>query len=164
MLLFLLSDLTNDATSMTSRVEYYSTQPPQPPPSQLPCCTNPVSNNPGQTLNNSNCNPNCPCCKVGSSTNPSWIQTVGNKPSIDCITCNQTTAQPCPKPPCPTNQTTLQPCLKPPCSTIQPLQTTTRSKFGGKGKIKEIHIKTGDQQMTKNMLNIRICNEEELYE
>ena len=65
---------------------------------------------------------------------------------------------------CPTNQTTLQPCLKPPCSTIQPVQTTTRSKFGGKGKIKEIHIKTGDEQMTKNMLNIKICNEEELFE
>ena len=157
---FLLLDPTTDVTTLSSRVDYYSTQPPPP---QLPCCTNPVSNNTGQTLY-SNCNPNCPCCKVGSNTNPSWIQTVGNKPGIDCITCNQTTVQPCPKPPCPTNQTTLQPCLKPPCSTTQPLPTTTRSKFGGKGKIKEIHIKTGDQQMTKNMLNIKICNEEEPYE
>ena len=160
MLLFSLSDLTTEATSLNNRVDYYSTQPPPP---QLPCCTNPVSNNPGQTLY-SNCNPNCPCCKVGSNTTPSFIRMVENKPGIDCITCNQTTAQPCPKPPCPTNQTTLQPCLKPPCSTLQPVQTTTRSKFGGKGKIKEIHIKTGDQQMTKNMLNIKICNEEELYE
>ena len=160
MLLFLLLDLTTDETSLTSRDDYYSTQPPQPPPPQLLCCTNPVSNNPSQTLN-SNCNPNCPCCKVESN---SWIRTVGNKPGIDCITCNQTTAQPCPKPPCPTNQTTLQPCLETPCSTTQPLQTTTRSKFGGRGKIKEIHIKTGDQQMTRNMLNIKICNEEELYE
>ena len=163
MLLFLLLDLITHATSLTSRDDYYSTQPPQPPPPQLPCCTNQVSNNPSQTLN-SNCNPNCPCCKVGSNTTPSFIRMVGNKRGIDCITCNQTTAQPCPKPPCPTNQTTLQPCLKPPCSTIQPLQTTTRLKFGGIGKIKEIHIKTGDRQMTKNMLNIKICNEEELYE
>ena len=159
-MLFPLSDSTTVATKVDRNIDYYSTQPPPP---QLPCCTNPLSVNPGQSLK-SNCNPNCPCCKVGSNTNPSSIQIVGNKPGIDCITCNQTTAQFCPKPPCPNNQTTLQPCLKPPCSTIQPLQVTTHSKFGGKGKINEIHIKTGDEQMTKNMLNIRICNEEELYE
>ena len=142
---------------MNSRFNHYSTQPPPP---QLPCCTNPVSNNAGQTLY-SNCNPNCPCCKVGSNTNTSWTKIIGDKPGIDCINCNQTRAQPCPTPPCPNNQTTLQPCLKQPCST---LQTTTRSKFGGKGKINGIHIKTGDEQMTKNMLNIRICNEKERYE
>ena len=136
-----------------------------PIPPQLTCCTSNII---------LNCNPQCPCCKDGSdpgtdcgqpcnqstTTIPTTLQPRFNT----LFPTNQTTAQPCPSPPCSTNQTTPQPCLTPPCSTIQPVQTTTFLKFAFIGKINGIRLRTGDQEMTKNMLNVKICSGKENYE
>ena len=138
---------------------------PQTPSSELPCCTSDISYN---------CNPQCPCCKDGSNPgtycgqpcNPSTITiptTLQPFPTTSFST-DQTTAQPCPSPPCSTNQTTTQPCLTPPCTTIKPLETTTFLKLIKKGRINGIRLQTGDQEMTKNMLNVRICSGKENYE
>ena len=139
--------------------------PSQTPSGELPCCTSDISYN---------CNPQCPCCKDGSNPgtycgqpcNPSTITiptTLQPFPTTSFST-DQTTAQPCPSPPCSTNQTTTQPCLTPPCTTIKPLETTTFLKFIKKGRINGIHLQTGDQEMKRNMLNVKICSGKEKYE